>query len=176
MPQILPRNAEARVGAICNWPVKTRYPENVISVSSGIGNPMMPNINRKKMPAYPYWQMQWASVCSKLLPLPCLGEPYSPQHGPYPADSTPLMGAEIRPTNRPLPPPQPIFQPSKTLLSLVVAHRDAQRFLAPYHDHEFLAPRDRHVQEILLQQDIVLGQEGNHRARVFGALSLVKVG
>jgi hypothetical protein len=52
-PQILPKNAEVIVGAKANCPLKTRYPENVNRTSSGMGNPMIPNINRKKMPRYP---------------------------------------------------------------------------------------------------------------------------
>ena len=47
-PQILPKKAEAMVGAKANCPLKTRYPENVSRTSSGIGNPMIPSTSREK--------------------------------------------------------------------------------------------------------------------------------
>jgi hypothetical protein len=50
---MLPKNAEAIVGAKANCPLKTRYPENVIRISSGMGNPIIPNISSKKMPKDP---------------------------------------------------------------------------------------------------------------------------
>jgi hypothetical protein len=49
-PPALPRAATATVGTKPKTFLNARYPEITRSHSSGTGRPMMPNINKKKIP------------------------------------------------------------------------------------------------------------------------------
>lgn len=49
MPQALPKKAAASAPAAAKRPREIRKPEKTSSVSSGTGNPAMPNTSRPKM-------------------------------------------------------------------------------------------------------------------------------
>ena len=52
-------------------------------------------------------------------------------------------------------------------------HSHPQGFLASHQDDQFLASRDRGVQQVSLEHEIVLRVQGNHDARKLGTLTFV---
>src|ERR1017187_4415040 len=64
MPEMLPANAAAKARGSARRPLKTMYPVNVRSVSSGTGRPTIPNTSSTKIAAYPYCPIQARTCCS----------------------------------------------------------------------------------------------------------------
>ncbi len=55
----------------------------------------------------------------------------------------------------------------------VVLDPGRQGLLGAHHHHQFLAPGDRGIDQISLQQEIVLHQDGDDNGWIFGALRFV---
>jgi hypothetical protein len=68
---------------------------------------------------------------------------------------------------------QPIPQIRIALSRLVIPDPYDQGFFGTHHDHQFLSPGNRRINQIALQEDIMLEQNRDNHRRVFGALRFV---
>jgi hypothetical protein len=68
---------------------------------------------------------------------------------------------------------QPIPQISIALSRLDIPDPYGQGPFGTHHDHQFLSPGNRRINQIALQEHIMLGQDRDNHGRVFGALGFV---
>jgi len=59
------------------------------------------------------------------------------------------------------------------LFCLVVVYGNGHGLLRSHQHHEPPAPGDGGIDQVALEEDIVLGQQGNHHHRILGSLGLV---
>ena len=68
---------------------------------------------------------------------------------------------------------QATTRPRIALLGFIIPDRHGQGFFGTYHDHKLFSPGNRRVYQVALEQDVVLGQQGDNHSRVFGVLGFM---
>ena len=56
---------------------------------------------------------------------------------------------------------------------LLIPHRNAQRLLAAYNNHQLLPPGNARIQQVAVQHHIMRGMQGQHHAGALAALVFV---